>query len=233
MEDKVVVIHQPDFMPYMGFFDRLVHSDVYVVLDQVQFEKNSKDKWTNRDQIKTKDGARWITVGVKKSSRDALINQVELSEEHDWRNRHLNMIKENYRNAPYFYEIYPIIEEIYRYKSDKLVDFNMNALEKVLSILDISIGIVYASSLGVKGHSNQLLINIIKQLDCKYYLSGVGAKAYCDEKLFQEEGIKIMWQDYKHPIYEQQYEGFIPYLSILDVLFNCGIVKTQKIIKES
>lgn len=229
MNDDIVVIHQPDFMPYLGFFDRLQKADIYVVLDNVQYVRSSRG-WTSRDKIKTKNGERWISVGTKKASRDTLINQILLSEESDWRNKHLNLFWENYRKCDFYDEIIPYIRELYNFSCDRMMDFNMKSIEMLMNLLDIKIDINFASEMNVIGKNNGLIIDIVKKLGCHKYLSGIGARDYFVAELYERAGIEVIWQTFNHPIYPQQYQGFIPFLSSIDLLFNCGIEKSKTIL---
>lgn len=230
MQDKVVVIHQPDFMPYLGFFDRLLKADIYVVFDNVQYVRGSR-ALTSRDKIKTKNGEKWISVGIQKPLYGSIIKDVLLRQDSEWRETHLNIIRENYRKSVYYYEVMPYIEDLYSFKCKRMMDFNMRSIEMLIELFDIHIEIVIASDLGVAGKSNELIIDIVKKLNCHRYLSGVGARDYYIAELYEEAGIEVIWQDFKHPIYPQQYEGFIPYLSSIDLLFNCGIEKSRKILR--
>lgn len=229
MNDDIVVIHQPDFMPYLGFFDRLQKADIYVVLDNVQYVRSSRG-WTSRDKIKTKNGERWISVGTKKASRDTLINQILLSEESNWRNKHLNLFWENYRKCDFYDEIIPYIRELYNFSCDRMMDFNVKSIEMLMNLLDIKIDIKFASEMNVIGKNNELIIDIVKKLGCHKYLSGIGARDYFVAELYERAGIEVIWQTFNHPIYPQQYQGFIPFLSSIDLLFNCGIEKSKTIL---
>lgn len=232
MEEKLVVIHQPDFMPYLGFFHRLIAADIYIVLDCVQFVSGSK-AMTNRDKIKTKNGEKWINVGIQKAAYKSKINEIYISKENDWRERDLNLIRENYRKADYFNEIYPYIEKLYSLQFDKMVDFNMASIRMLIDLFDIKdIEIKYASDLSVLGKSNELIINLVKAAGCHRYLSGVGAKNYYVPELYVQAGIEVIWQQFEHPVYKQQFGEFIPYLSSIDLLLNCGIKRSREIIRE-
>lgn len=228
---KTVVIHQPDFMPYLGFFHRFLNADMWVILDNVQFVTGTSRSWTNRDKIKTPNGEKWITVAVQKAPKDTMINEILLSENVDWRGGNLNMLKENYRNASFFDEIFPYIEVLYGFDCKKLADFNIKSIEMLLKMFNINIERGLSSSLNPGGKSNELLVDILKKVGATTYLSGVGARAYYDSKPFDEAGIKVVWQEFKHPVYPQLHGEFIPYLSSIDILFNCGIEKSREIIR--
>lgn len=231
MQDKVVVIHQPDFIPYLGFFDRLIKADIYVVFDNVQYVRSSRG-WTSRDKIKTKKGEKWISVSTQKAPRDTTINKILISKDTGWRAKNLNLIHENYRDSPYYSEIMPYVINLYAYDCERLMDFNMQSIKMLMELFDISIDIVYASDLHPEGKSNELIVDIMRRLGCTKYLSGVGARDYYDPEIYKKAGIEVVWQDFVHPVYKQQYDGFIPYLSSIDLLFNCGIEESRKILRE-
>lgn len=230
MDDKIIVIHQPDFLPYLGFFDRLCKADIYVVFDNVQYVRSSRG-WTSRDKIKTKNGEKWITVSTQKAPRDTKINQILLSSDTQWREQNVNLINENYKDSHYFKEIMPYIIELYQYPCQKMVDFNLKSIKMLMELFDINVDMLLASSLEVSGKSNELIINILKELGCYKYLSGVGAKDYYKPELYEKAGIEVIWQEFKHPVYPQQFSGFIPNLSSIDLLFNCGIKQSRKILR--
>ncbi|AQR96980.1 WbqC family protein [Clostridium saccharoperbutylacetonicum] len=228
--DKTVVIHQPDFLPYLGFFHRLLESDLYVVLDDVQFVGSSRS-WHRRDKIKTKNGWQWITVSVEKTSRDTKIKDVYISKNDNWKIKNINLIIENYKNALYFNEIYPYIKELYDFQCEKMIDFNIKSIEMLMKLFDINIEMNFASKLQANGKSNELLVDILKKVNGKVYLSGIGARDYYNSEPFEKSNIKVIWQEFNHPIYPQQYGEFIPYLSSIDLLFNCGIEQSRKILR--
>ena len=228
--DKIVVVHQPDFMPYLGFFDRLLKADIYVIFDNVQFVSSSRS-WTNRDKIKTQNGEKWITVGTKKAPRDAKINQIILTEDTDWRKRHLNLFYENYRKADYYKDIFPYLEELYSFECERMMDFNLKSIEMLMRLFDIQIDTVLASDLEPEGKNNTLIIDIMRKLGTRKYLSGAGARAYHDQSLYDAAGVEVIWQDFRHPVYKQQFGEFIPYLSSIDLLLNCGAREARKMIR--
>jgi len=231
MQDRIVVIHQPDFLPYLGFFDRLMKADVYVVFDNVQYVRSSRG-WTSRDKIKTKNGEKWISVSTQKAPRNTAINQILLVKDDEWRKNNLNLIRENYRGSPFYEEIFPYIEELYQYRCERMMDFNLQSIQMLINLFDIRIDIVFASELKPEGQNNSLIIDIMKKLGCTKYLSGVGARDYYVPELYEQAGIEVIWQEFEHPVYRQQFEGFIPYLSSIDMLFNCGIEESRKIIRK-
>jgi hypothetical protein len=227
---KTVVIHQPDFLPYIGFFHRLLHADLFVLLDHVQFVTNGSRSWTHRDKIKTAQGERWLTVGVKKVSLGTPINEVMLADT-DWREQSLNLIKQNYRKAPYFSQLFPELEKLYAIPVERLVDFNVKSINMLLDWFDLNIPVVYSSQLIPEGKKNELLVNLLTKVAASHYLSGVGARSYFAQEPFDEAGVEVQWQEFNHPEYPQQFGEFIPYLSSMDLFFNCGIENARQILR--
>lgn len=227
---KTVVIHQPDFMPYLGFFHRLLHADLFILLDHVQFVTHGSRSWTHRDKIKTVNGESWITVNVKKAPGDTPINMIELAD-NDWRQKNLNLLRENYRNAPYFAELFPAVQALYAKPCRQLAEFNVASIRMLMEWFAIDILIVYSSEMQPKGKKNDLLVDLLEKSGANCYLSGVGAKGYYQPEPFSAAGIEVKWQDFKHPAYPQQFGEFIPYLSAIDLLFNCGVEQSRQILR--
>lgn len=217
---KRVCIHQPDFLPYLGFFHRLLFTDIFIILDDVQFLRRG---WHHRDKIKTSHGEKWLTLSIKKGDYYQKINQVILSEDRDmWIANHLNLLKVNYKKATYFDDYFPQIRDIYLSDFNRLIDINMTFLYFFFKLFDLKGNIIFSSELNVEGHNNLKLINLVKAAGSRHYLSGIGAKYYMDEEMFANEGITIEWQKFYHPVYPQLHGEFIPNLSCIDLLFNCG-----------
>ncbi|MBU2699172.1 hypothetical protein Ga0466249_000251 [Sporomusaceae bacterium BoRhaA] len=229
--NKTVVIHQPDFLSYLGFFDRLLKCDLYVILDHVQYVRGTSRSWMNRDKIKTANGEKWLTLGVEKAPVGTPINQIMLKKSVEWRDNNLNLLRENYRKACFFAEIFPYVEKMYDFKCERMMDFSLNALEILLSLLDIKVEMVLSSTLDPQYKSNEMLVDILQKVQATIYLSGVGARDYYDPEPFAATNIEVIWQDFKHPVYPQLYGEFIPYLSTIDMLFNCGTEQSRNIIR--
>ncbi len=226
-----VCIHQPDFAPWLGFFDRLLKADIFVVLDNVQFVRGG---WHHRDKIKTPDGARWLTVPVIKKGRyHQAINEVEIDNSRDWRTKHLRTIQSFYGKAEGFNEVYPAIEDIYAGKYNRLMDLNMRLLAWLMERMKIDIDIRFASELGVKGAKSDLLAGIVQYVSGDVYLTGQGARSYLDEEIFAEAGVGVHWQSYRHPVYPQLHGPFIPQLSSLDCLLNRGPAAVAAILRSN
>lgn len=225
-----IAIHQPNFLPWLGFFNKIKQVEVFVLLDNVQYVKGTI---ANRNLIKNKKGeSQYITVPVKISKGwDKKYNEIEIDYSQKWINKHLNLLYDAYHKAPHFDKIYEFIETRYNKKYSILSELNIDFILSILSELNIDTRIYINSQLEYDfGSKNEQNIGICKYFNANIYLSGVGAKKYNDELLFNEKGIKLEYQQYQHPIYPQLYGDFIPNLSIVDVLFNCGWEGTKKLL---
>jgi hypothetical protein len=226
------VIHQPDYLSYPGFFHRLLHSDIFIILDDVQFVK-SPNGLTHRDLIKTPKGSSWLTLNTVKAPQKTAINCIKLSEAVDWRIKHLNLIIQNYKKSPFYDEIYPYITNLYKKDYPNLIDINMESIKMLMKLFDINIPIQLASELASNGSKNELLISLLGNVNATHYLSGTGAKAYLKAEQFEKANIKVNWQQYTPVIYPQMFGDFIPDLSSIDMLFNCGIDLSQELLRKS
>lgn len=221
MERKIVSINQPAYLPWLGYFHRISISDVHIVLDHVQFEKNSV---TNRNKIRTKEGWCWLTVPLKSNKRfdELIISDLEIADNQNWRKKHRDSIFQNYRKSTYFNQHSDFFEKLYTSEWDKLISLNKVILNYILEILYIETSIFYSSDLGVGSKKNDLILDLCKKVGANYYLSGIFGKNYLNEDEFYKNGIFVGYQEYIHPEYDQVYPGFEPYMSIIDLLFNHG-----------
>jgi len=211
-----VTIHQPDFLPWLGFFDRWRKCDLYIVLDDVQFIRRG---WQHRDKIKTKDGARWLTVPViKKGKYFQKISDVKIDNSLDWVAKHLKTIEINYGKAPNFERWYGKIQQVYRRKYSYLIDLNMDLLRLVAEEFRLSSPVVFSSRYGIKSTSSQRLVDLSRAVGADEYFTGLGSRKYLDTGLFERFGIRVVWQDFECPAYSQLHGEFIGKLSVLDFL---------------
>lgn len=215
-----VCIHQPDFAPYLGFFDRLADSDVFVVLDDVQFLRRG---WHHRDKIKTATGTAWLTLHIQKGDYHQKIREAVLSPDKNlWVTKLLGQITENYRQANYYGEMFSKIESIIGGSHEQLLELNMEMIEFLLDELAIEVQIVMASEFSLNSSGTQRLIDLTKLVGGDTYLSGLGAVDYLEPELFEKTGVGLEMQDFTHPTYPQQFGEFIPNLSAIDLVLNCG-----------
>jgi hypothetical protein len=212
----IVTIHQPDFLPWLGFFDRWQKSDTYIVLDDVQFLRRG---WHHRDKIKAQKGVQWLTVPVlKKSCYHQTIKEVRINNEENWHCKHLKTIQVAYGKATNFDLVYGRLSEIYNKDYDLLISFNMNLLRLCSNMLGINTTVVFASDFNVKSTGSRRLVDLVKSVGGEDYLTGSGSRDYLDEELFRKAGINVCWQEFKNPVYKQLHGGFEEMLSVLDFL---------------
>lgn len=218
-QEKIVVIHQPDFLPYLGFFHRLLHCDLFVILDHVQLLIKG---WHNRDLIKGPNGKHWLTVPIKREYKNIPINAAQIDYSKEWRCKQLKTISHFYKKTPFFKEVFPGIKEIYDKKHSLLIDFNMEFFRFFIEFFGIQVETILCSTLNINSRKSQLILDIILATGGTHYLSGLGAKDYLEESLFEQPGIDLIWQEFNHPVYPQLYGDFISNLSCLDFAMNCG-----------
>jgi hypothetical protein len=217
----IIGILQPGYLPWLGFFEQVCKSDIFVIYDDVQYDKHG---WRNRNRIKTPQGPLWLTIPVLLEFKKYLpVNKIMIDNKTDWRKKHLLSIKYNYARAQYFNDYIGIFEEAYGKDWNLLMDINMYFIYKFVKCLGIDgKKIVLSSSLNVDGDRIMRLIKICKHFKADTFYEGAAGENYLLEKDFIDNGIKLMFQDYKHPVYKQLYGEFIPHLSIVDLLFNYG-----------
>ena len=217
----IVSINQPAYLPWLGYFERIARSDVHVVLDHVQFEKNS---FINRNKVRVKDGAAWLTIPLATKGKfgNLEIQSLEFVPADKWKEKHWKSLKMNYSRADYFDQLQGAYEAIYSRQWSGFMPFIRAMLYQHLSDLGIKTRLVFSSEIETSDHKSNLVLNICKSLSAKSYLSGINGRAYINEKAFLKEGITIEYQNYQHPSYKQAWPGFESYLGILDLLFNHG-----------
>jgi WbqC-like protein family len=228
----IVTIHQPEHLPWLGFFDKMRQADIFVLLDTTQF---AKDDFQNRNRIKTKSGSTWLTVPVfKKGRSEQLLLDTEICNDRNWRNQCWSAIYQNYREAPYFDKHKSFFEDLYAHKWSKLVDFNLSIIQYLAEQLGLKTKLVKASELGVyeRGSTN-VNLTICRKLDADIYLSGKYGKQYLDESQFEEYKIKVKYQDFQHPVYPQLWGEFLSNISAIDLLFNCGDFSSKMIVQNN
>jgi hypothetical protein len=217
---KIVAIHQPNYIPWIGYFHKMLGSDIFVFLDDSQYSKNQP---INRNTIKTAQGEMYLTVPVLiKGEFGQTTSEVKINNHINWRKKHWKSILLNYKKAKYF-ELYShFFEELYQNEWDKLSELNEFVIRNIADFLKIEIDFIKSSELEIKGESTERLLNIVKSVEGDTYLSGIGAKDYLDEDMFTESEISLTYQDFHHPVYNQLYGEFKPKMSIIDLLFNEG-----------
>jgi hypothetical protein len=215
-----VAVLQPGYLPWLGFFDQLRRADVFVYYDDVQYDTHG---WRNRNRIKTQAGPQWLTVPVRHSGLGLpRILDVEIDGRSAWARKHVSSLRQAYARAPHTAAFLPQLEEVLHRRWERLVDLDIAATGLILDWLGLARRIERSSALGIGGSQSERLVNICRSLDASSYYSGAAARTYLDTSLFERHGIHVGWQDFLHPVYAQQHGPFVPYLSAVDLVFNCG-----------
>ena len=213
------VVHQPQYFPYPGFFHKLSLGDVFVIMDNTQYDK----RFTNRNQIISPSGSIWLSVPINKKHKFLSNNQVQINNEIPWSSEHSKKIFYAYNRSPYFSNYKEDLQHIYEKTWDYLIDLNIETLKQTLQWLGMKIEVIRESDLDISSTSTQRLIDCCKAVGADTYVSGPGAKEYLDEKLFDKQKINLEFQNYLPIEYKQFFtENFIPNLSIIDMLCNLG-----------
>jgi len=216
----IITAHQPLYMPWLGFFHKAILADTICILDDVQFADGD---FINRNKIKFVQGSKWLTVPVeKKNHLNTQIRDIQIVDD-GWQQRHLSLLRHAYSKSPFFVSYIGILEEIIGgVKYVCLIDLDLAILEFLFAELQIKTNIVLSSSFNQKGKKSDLILSICQQLDAEFYISGQNGVDYLNVKDFKQSQIEIGIQQYMHPTYTQAYTDFIPYLSVIDLLFNSG-----------
>lgn len=215
-----LVVLQPGYLPWLGYFDLLKKADVFVHYDDVQFDKHG---WRNRNWVKGPKGPVWLTVPVLHSGRSGQsILDVEIDERQHWRRRHLSTVGQFYARAPFVDAMLPRLRDILERPWPRLVELDLAIIDWLAAELGITAPRYRASELGIGGDRNARLLNLCRHFGATRYLSGNAARDYLDVALFTAAGVEVSWHDYVHPTYSQLHGTFVPYLSTLDLVLNMG-----------
>ena len=222
MQKMIVTIQQPEHLPWIGFFNKMVQCDKFVLLDHVQFKKNY---FENRNRIKTADGPVWLTVPVRlKGKFGQSMLEVEVNQEPRWKTRYLKTLEQNYRKAPFWEDVRKIVWPVFEDESSKLVEINIRLIECMMKYLQIKTSLIRSSTLELGSVKKQdLVLAICKELSADRYISGPDGRNYLNLADFSIAGIQVCFHDFKHHVYTQQYGKFISHLSTIDLIANCGL----------
>jgi hypothetical protein len=233
MKKKIVTIHQPDFMPWLGFFKKINQSDTFVVLDHVT-NKYKGQSWFRRVMLANHSGQYWLSISIKKPENNSYlpINEMRINKEVDYTNS-LKTIQRVYAKAPYFHTVYPLVERWFNSNEPLLYKRNMSFIIDVMALLNIDTKIIYSHPLNYKSKSNELLIEILKSQNADVYRCGDGASGYQKDNLFLNNSIEIEYNNFEIEPYTQiNTKEFQGGLSIVDTLMNIGVEETKKIINK-
>jgi hypothetical protein len=215
----VVSINQPAYLPWLGYIQRIIDSDVHVVLDHVTI---GKDAMTNRNKIRTPNGTQMLTVPIKNRGGCVPIRDIEIADDPHWARKHLMAIRNNYARAPFFKRHIDFFDEIYSREWLFLSPLLNETTQYFLDQWKITTPIKYSSDLKPRGVKTALNLELCVANGATKYISGAMGVDYLDTTQFYERGIQVEFQDYKHPVYVQCWPGFESHLSALDALFNCS-----------
>lgn len=214
----ILTAHQPAYLPWLGYFDKMARADIFVYLDRVQYEKNS---FINRNRLKSAQGPFWVTVPVlHKGHTSSHIGELRINGSVNWKRKHLNGIRQAYGRAPFFQERDPRLEILYAQDHELLTDLCWRQLDFWRAELGIQTRLVRLSELGIRSRKSQLVLDLCRHFGARRYLSGTLGRDYLSRDDFQSEGIEIVFQDYRHPTYPQLHGDFEPNLGIIDLWMN-------------
>lgn len=220
--------HQPNYWPYPGLIGKIMLSDSFVYVTKVQFEKKS---WQKRNRIRTKEGWTYLQVPtITKGKFDQNICDVEIDNNTDWREKTLKTIQLLYGKAPFYKDYEGFIQETYSKEWKYLSELNIHIMNFILKDLGAETKIYYDKDYDFQGAKTAMLVDMCKKTDCDTYLSNLGSSAYVQIPEFTEVGLHHQYINYVGTTYRQQFGGFEPGLSILDMLMNCGREKTREIL---
>jgi hypothetical protein len=218
-----IVISQPMYFPWIGIFEQIKLSDVYVHYDDVQFSKGS---FTNRVQIKTNStsGFSWLTVPLKEMKLGYYINEVKIDLTKNWQHQHLELLKLHYNQAPYTRQVIDIVNNVFDMNAVSIGELSSNSIIAIADYFDLSqeTDIYKSSQLNIKGSSSERVYEVVRHFNGDSYITGHGARNYLNHDLFETNGIKVKYMNYQKKPYIQLHGEFNPYVSILDVIANLG-----------
>jgi hypothetical protein len=216
-----VVISQPMFFPWLGLLEQIRLADVYVHYDDVQFSKGS---FTNRVQIKTEAGFKWLTVPLRKLRLGQRIDEVLIDDDQDWRRRHRELLGQFYADAPHAEAMLTLVDAVYQRPAANLADLTIASMSALVSYFDLAPATVFrvSSQMGIGGESSRRVLDTVKSVGGDVYITGHGARHYLHHDLFEAERVRVEYINYQRKPYPQLYGAFNPHVSALDLIANLG-----------
>lgn len=233
MSERVVAIHQPNFLPWLGYFAKIAKADVFVFLDDAQFPKKG-GTWINRVKILDKGAAHWVTAPVDRAySGTRAICHMQFSNGQNWRDKTISALTTAYGRSPFFNELMPHIEPLVRNEDEGIAEHNINAVRALVELIGLNEPeFVRSSHLNCDSFGTDRLIDITKKNQGSIYLCGNGADGYQDDALFSKMGIKLRYNNFLCEPYQQvRTQGFVPRLSVIDALFHVGPAGVQALLR--
>jgi hypothetical protein len=215
----VVSIHQPAYLPWLGYLDRIRRSDVFVFLDSVQFQRNS---FQNRNKVRTAQGWTWLTVPLlSKGHIEGVLADIEIDQSKTWQRKHLATISQSYAAAPFREQVMAWLAPLYAENWVRLADLCWTMLNAHLKQFEIPTKLVRARDLDDRGaRKSDLVLELCRQVGATTYISGSMGRGYIDEASFQSAGIELRYDDYRHPVYRQLHGGFESHMAAIDLMMN-------------
>jgi len=215
-----LVVLQPSFLPWLGHLDQYDWADVFVLYDDTQFDKNG---WRNRNRILTPNGVTWLTVPVRTKGLNKPLNtEVPINNQEKWQKKILATVRQSYSKTPYFKDYFPGLEAALKGRYELLLDLNLATFRWLTESLGMPWKVVRSSELGIPGRKTERLVAICQKFKATDYLTGDAARDYLDVDQFEKAGVSVHWHEYEHPVYDQGTDEFVPYLSVVDLLFREG-----------
>jgi len=219
-----VVILQPSYIPWRGYFDQICRADLFIFYDNVQYDKRG---WRNRNQIKTSKGKQWLTIPVNSrgaQTENIPINQIRMVWDNPWSQNHLKALQHSYSKTPHFNQYLSLLEKFYQRRDEFLADLTIDFTIALTNELGNTHTRFMRSSeiAGIDGQKTDRLVQILQTVGATHYISGPSARDYIEKEKFDSAGITLEYMEYNYPEYPQLYPPFDPYVSILDLFFMTG-----------
>lgn len=229
----ICAIHQPNFFPWLGYFNKIYQADIFVFMDDVAYPKSGKSmgSYTNRVSILSNGKSCYISCPVQRQGGPQLIRETMIDCSKQWSTTNILTLQHAYKRSPFYSNVSEFIFSLMNYEEISIAEYNSYVIQSICKFIKLpSANFVMQSSLATDSHSTKLLIEIIKNVGADIYLYGNGAKGYQQDKLFEQHNIELMFQDFRHPIYRQLGDDFVNGLSIIDSLFMLGPDGTRELI---
>lgn len=222
--DKLVAIHQPNFFPWLGFFDKMRRADVFVLMDNVQFPKKG-GSWMNRVRLLVSGKPSWVTMPVRRDYHGyRTIAEMEIDDSIPWRKKLVATLKANYSRASFYKTTMDFLQPLVFFQTSSVSEFNVNAITEIARLAEWEQKLILGTSLDAEGSATELLIRMTRAVGGTAYLCGGGADDYQQDHLFDESGVRLEYQHFEHPSYKQfGVDGFEPGLSVVDAMMNSGL----------
>ena len=221
----LIAIHQPNFFPWLGYFEKIKRGDKFVILNNVQRPKKGAS-WSNRVQFNEQGGPKWLTAPIsKEKSKSLLINETYFQDT-DWKEKMKITIQRNYGKSPLFKDYYEEICKLIDFQSNNMAEYNINCIKGLCKLLKIDFNdkFILSAELNISSNSTQKLIDITKAVNGNACMVGGGTDGYLDQEVFKQNNIKLVYQKFKMIPYKQiKTKTFLPGLSVMDFIFNCGL----------